>query len=114
MAGGLFHTLDEQSVAAFHRAVDLVNADEWLLPRHRLVGVNVTVPELDALQAHRAGRPWPSLGAVGGDGHPHPATISHTGRGGGGGGIPITLGADTLCLKGEWPNTTTGSPRPPQ
>ncbi|KAK3909445.1 Glutamate receptor ionotropic, kainate 2 [Frankliniella fusca] len=52
--GGLFHTMDEQSVSAFLRAIDMVNADEYLLPDRRLVGVNLTVPELDALQAHRS------------------------------------------------------------
>ncbi len=47
--GGLFHTMDRQSVGAFFRAIETVNADEYLLPGLRLVGVNLTVPELDAL-----------------------------------------------------------------
>ncbi|KAJ1530820.1 hypothetical protein ONE63_005667 [Megalurothrips usitatus] len=45
--------MDAESVTAFHRAIELVNMDRSLLPNRRLVGVNLTVPELDALQAHR-------------------------------------------------------------
>ncbi|XP_034246840.1 glutamate receptor ionotropic, kainate 1-like [Thrips palmi] len=51
--GGLFLTTEEDCVSAFYAAIDAVNEDKDVLPDHRLVGVDVAVPEFDALEAHK-------------------------------------------------------------
>lgn len=48
-------------MSAFYAAIDAVNEDEQVLPDHRLVGVDVAVPEFDALEAHNRGEPGDRL-----------------------------------------------------